>query len=92
MRKNKVKSKKQNGAITSIQKNAFRKKELEAAELAKEKNQNKVSVRVNSSTTILVDPKILKKKGKQYFIDKYSSILDVKQRYISQTFQQTSGN
>ena len=84
--KKQLPSKKRNGAITNAEKTTFRKKELEAAKIAKEKNNTKVSLRINDTTEILIDPKILKKKGKEYFIKKYTNILDIKTRYLSKTF------
>lgn len=67
----KKRGRKPKDAITRAEMTAKRKKELEAAKLAQERNKGKVRLRINSNTEVLVKPELLEKHGKDYFISKY---------------------
>lgn len=70
--------KKYKSPITLSEKNKKRQAELKAAEIAQERNKNKVSIRINNNTQLFIDKKELKEKGEEYFIEIFNRESKVK--------------
>jgi len=73
------------GAIYMEEKNQQRKNDLISAAIASENNEKKVRIDIDSNTHILVSKKDLKKHGKDYYIEKYSSFISPINRYKAMT-------
>lgn len=67
------KKKKKDGAIYNEERKQIRVRELEQARIAQEKNKNKISIRVDHKTEILVSREDLNNNGKQFYIDSYNT-------------------
>lgn len=79
--------KSEKGAVLRWELSALRKKELELAQRAQERLKNQVKIQVNESSWIYVPKDKLQSKGKDFYINKYLEIIQVRNRFVNKTME-----